>query len=327
MVVKKEWSSIVPGLLAAIAISVLAIFISRIFPQPGAICLSILFGMLLGNVLPEKTVLSPGLGFAEKKLLPWAIALMGTELELQALGQMGGSAVLCVFPPMLLVLLLARPLGKLLGVSEPAAMLLGVGNSVCGSSAVLAAAPVLPVDKHDTPIAIAAVNLMGIIGMFLLPLLAAGVGLSGEDTAKLLGGSLQAVGQVAASGFSISTAVGDHALVVKMLRVLMIGPIVMVLSHLFHKKAESESRRFPHVPGYIFGFMGCALVAAFLPEGNFVVPAVRALAVRLMGVAMVAIGSRIRFRSLMSQGPRVLVLVGLLSLLQSGAVLLFLIAY
>ena len=169
---------------------------------------------------------------------------------------------------------------------------------------------------------LAAVNLMGIIGMFTLPLLAAGIGLSGEDTAKLLGGSLQAVGQVAASGFSISTEVGDHALVVKMLRVLMIGPIVMVLSHLFHNKESGAPRRFPRVPGYILGFMGCALVAAFLPEGNSVVPGVRTLAVRLMGVAMVAIGSRIRFRSLMSQGPKVLLLVGLLSLLQAGSVLL-----
>ena len=154
MVLKKEWSSIIPGLLAALVVSVLAILLSRIFPQPGAICLSILFGMVLGNVLPEKTMLSPGLGFAEKTLLPWAIALMGTELELHALGQMGAGAVLCVFPPMLLALLLARPLGRLLGVSGSAALLLGVGNSVCGSSAVLAAAPVLPVEKHDAPIAI-----------------------------------------------------------------------------------------------------------------------------------------------------------------------------
>ena len=320
---KNEWKLRVPGLLVAIGLTGSAVWVSRFFPQPGAVCLSILLGMLLGNLLPSEHKLAPGLKFAECTLLPWAIALMGTELELHALVQLGAGALLWVFPPLFLALLLARPLGRFLGLSGGAALLLGVGNSICGSSAILAASPALPVEKHDVAISVAAVNLLGIVGMFFLPFLAAGLGLSGEQAAGLIGGSLQAVGQVAASGYSVSAQVGDHALVFKMLRVLMIGPVVMLLQHLFRAKSDSgEGPRFPRVPGYILGFMGCAVAAALLPSNNPVVPAVRSFAGGLMAVAMVAIGAQIRIRALVSQGPKVLLLGGILSLIQAGAVLL-----
>ena len=169
--------------------------------------------------------------------------------------------------------------------------------------------------------AIAAVNLLGTLGMFLLPAIALGLGLHARSTEYLLGGSLQSVGQVAAAGFAVSHQVGQGALVIKMLRVLMIGPIVMGL-HWFLQpgKGKGAGRRL-YVPGYIIGFLACAVLAASFPGDTVVLPWVEALAKFLLTVAMAAVGCRINFRALLSQGPRSLLLVTLLSVFQSGTVL------
>ncbi len=315
---------IIPGLLAAIALAVLAILVSKVMPQPGAICLAILIGMVAGNLMPEDHLFSAGFDFADHVILPAAIALMGSELELHAMGHTGMDAFLVAIPAMLLAILLALPFGRLLGFSGHTSLMLGIGNSVCGSSAVLAAAPALKVRKHEVPVAIAAVNLMGTVGMFVLPGLATALNLSADQTANLIGGSLQAVGQVAASGFAVSSTVGDHALVVKMLRVLMIGPLVMLLHHLFQTPDVAGKRRLPRLPSYILGFLFFAVLASLLPSGHVVLLDIRLTAKVLMVVAMVAVGSRIRFRSLLVHGPKALLLVGGLSLIQTGTVLLLL---
>ena len=142
-------------------------------------------------------------------------------------------------------------------------------------------------------------------------------------TAYLIGGSLQAVGQVVASGFSVSGPVGQSALVIKMLRVLMIGPIVMVLHLMFRSKdsAAGAGRKKAWVPGYILGFVACAVVADLFHGDTVVLPHVETLANLLLTVAMAAVGCRIHFRSLVAQGPRALLLVAVLSVIQTGAIL------
>jgi uncharacterized integral membrane protein (TIGR00698 family) len=206
--------TIFPGLLAAGFIAACALMTAACFPGPGAICLAILIGMLFGNLLPAQPVLDPGLGFAEKRILPVAIALMGAELQLHALGRLGGTAFLIVLPPMLLSIGCAIWLGRLLKLPLSASLVLGIGNSVCGSSAIMAAAPAVKAEKNEVAVAVAAVNLMGTIGLFTLPILAGFLSLPEQKTAYLIGGSLQAIGQVVASGFYVCAPVGQSAVVI-----------------------------------------------------------------------------------------------------------------
>ena len=314
----------IPGLMASVLIALLAFGVSLWVPGPGSIFFAILIGLVIGNVLPPQDALAPGLGFAENTVLPLAIALMGSELQMNVLSQLGFSAFLIVIPPMVFAILCSLLLGRMLRLSVPAALMLGIGNSVCGSSAVLATAPAVTAKKHDTAVAVAAVNLMGTIGMFLLPGLAVLLTLPETRTAYLLGGSLQAVGQVAAAGFSVSDAVGDSALVIKMLRVLMIGPIVLILHLIFHSKsagAESGMRR-RIVPPYILGFIACAVLACLMPNSTHVIPGIRTVAKLLMVVAMAAVGFRIRIAVLLKQGPKALAVVAILSFIQVSTILL-----
>jgi uncharacterized integral membrane protein (TIGR00698 family) len=186
---------------------------------------------------------------------------------------------------------------------------------------VLAAAPVVKAEKHEAAVAVAAVNLMGTIGMFLLPGLAVSLRLSAVKTSYLLGGSLQAVGQVAAAGFSVSDAVGGDALVIKMLRVLMIGPIVMILHLIFNSRSSMPGQKKKYIPGYILGFVICAAAACLMDGNQLILPHVKQLASLLMVISMAAVGYRIHLRSLLKQGPKAVLLVACLSVIQTGLIL------
>jgi uncharacterized integral membrane protein (TIGR00698 family) len=311
-----------PGLLLAIGVAALARLTAAFIPGPGDVCWAILIGIACGNLMSPGERMEQGLGFAEAHLLPVAIALMGTELELHALGKLGCSALLIVIPAMAVSIAASLLIGQWFKMPVRAALVLGIGNSVCGSSAVLAAAPALKAEKHDVAVAIAAVNLAGTVGMFLLPALAVLLALPAVKTACLLGGSLQAVGQVAAAGFAVSDDVGNTALVIKMLRVLMIGPIVMILHAIFHSKNPVPGQKKRYVPGYIIGFMLCAAVAAVFSHDTLILPQVKTAAKLLMVIAMAAVGCRIHFRPLLAQGPKALLCVALLSVIQAGAILI-----
>jgi len=311
-----------PGLLLAVGLAALARLTADFVPGPGDVFWALLIGIICGNLMPFTKRLDPGLGFAEAHILPVAIALMGTELELHALGTLGFPALLIVIPAMAVPIAASLLIGRWMKLPVRAALVLGIGNSVCGSSAVLAAAPALKAEKHDVAVAIAAVNLAGTIGMFLLPALAVLLALPDVKTAYLLGGSLQAVGQVVAAGFAVSNGIGNSALVIKMLRVLMIGPIVMILHTVFHSKNAVSGQKKKYIPGYIIGFMFCAAVAAIFPHSTLILPQVKVLAKLLMVVAMAAVGCRIHFRPLLAQGPKALLFVAMLSTIQTGAILI-----
>lgn len=316
----------IPGLLIVCLIAAVAIILSSFILGPGSIFFAILIGLLFGNLSPWSDKMDPGTTFTEEKILPVAIALMGTELELHALEHLGLSAFLIVIPPMIFSIFCALLIGRRLGLSVPASLVLGIGNSVCGSSAVMAAAPAVKAEKHDAAVAVASVNLLGTIGIFLLPGISSLLALPDVKTSYLIGGSLQAVGQVVASGYSVSDVVGADALVIKMIRVLMIGPIVMILHGFFHSKGTASGAKKKYVPNYIIGFAVCAIAASIFHNDTWIIPHITSMAKLLMVIAMAGVGCRIHIRMLLSQGPKALFLVVCLSLIQVGSIL-FLMQY
>ncbi|MDF7807681.1 putative sulfate exporter family transporter [Pontiellaceae bacterium B12219] len=311
-----------PGILLAIALGIVAFAVSRHVHALNTVCTAILIGMVWGNLFERAVPARNGLDFTERHILPVAIALMGLELNFATLHDLGWTAVLIVIPAMAASILSAVVIGRLLKLPARTALLLGVGNSVCGSSAILAAAPTIKPEKHDCAVAIAAVNLMGTIGLFVLPHLALMLELGDIRTAYLLGGSLQAVGQVAAAGLSVSDWIGNQAVVIKMLRVLMIGPIILMLSVMLGSKARSEGRPRSPVPGYIIGFAVCALLGSLFRTEQVVLLQLRTLGGGLMVMAMVAIGSKIQFKTLLRQGSKALIITFCSSLVLVSVVLL-----
>ncbi len=193
-------------------------------------------------------------------------------------------------------------LGKLLGYSSSFSLLMGAGNGICGSSAVAATSSAIGAEESDTGIAISVVNLLGTFGIFVLPAMVALLRLGEAEGGLLIGGTLQAVGQVVAAGFSINDTVGGVATVVKMGRVLMLGPVVILLTTLVSRRNGDNSGGSPiKVPLFIIGFFVLSLLASLnvLPAVDLIKTSGKFLLV----LAMAGIGMRIQLQTLYRSGP------------------------
>jgi uncharacterized integral membrane protein (TIGR00698 family) len=193
--------------------------------------------------------------------------------------------------------------GALLGLRRSFGVLLGVGAAICGASAIAAVAPLVPHEEEEVGLSVGAINLVGVGGLFLVPVVALTLGLGERGSAVLVGGSLPAVGHVVAAGFSLGDAVGGLATVVKMGRILLLGPLVLLIAAL---AASERERRGFYLPWFVVGFAlaSVAVSLGWLP-GPWV-EAGRWLGRWCLAAAMAAIGLRIQLRSLAVDGPRAL---------------------
>ena len=225
-------------------------------------------------------------------------------------------------------------IGKKLGFSENFRFLMASGNAVCGSSAIAATAPVINADDKEKGIAITIVNITGIVLMFVLPIIARVLFKSDTmQTGALIGGTLQSVGQVAASGAMVGEAVKDMAMIFKILRVVLLVVVVFIFGHLKQKtneeiieeEAEKIKNKKVKIPWYVIGFfVTCALFSLKVIPIN-VSHICKTISNNLEIVALAAIGLRVNVKELLKQGKAVSLYalgVGLLQIV-SALILIF----
>ena len=304
-----------PGLLVA---SGIGLFTSGVQPLTGhalpfidPITAALLAGMLVGNLAGAHSQLHVGTHFAGHHILSLAVVLLGASLHLGALRALPLSAWLGVLLAMGAVLFAGRPLGRLLGLRTQTAFLIAAGTAICGSSAIAAIAPMVPDrEESDVGIAVAVVNLLGAGLMVVLPVIFTALHLSSEHSAVLLGGSLQAVGHVVGAAGGLPGDLVELATAVKMGRVGMLIPIVLLLGLLRPAAStgtEAPRHRLP-IPPYLVGFVLLSLLTTvgFLPPG--LVAGIKPVAKLLLAVAMAGIGASVRVGLLQTAGPRALLL-------------------
>ena len=315
----KQWKekimNYLPGLSLAVVIGLGSRYLANWIPNLGGVTLAIIVGLLVSNLLEVGEKYSLGIKFAEKKILALAIVLMGLKLELGVLSQLGVEFIIIIVIMVFSSITLGYLFGQLLGVSKSCSLLLGIGNGICGSSAIGATAPLVTEKKEEVGLSIGVVNLLGTIGIFLLPVLTKLLNLAAAKSGLMIGGTLQAVGQVVAAGFSVSEEVGRLATVVKMGRVLMLGPIVLLLS-LFLNNNETAEKQNVKIPPFIIGFFIFSLIVSFdfLPANLLEI--LKSSSKILLTIAMAGIGLKINISNLTDQGPKALVLGSLIFIAQ-----------
>ncbi len=315
---------VIPGLALTVLIMVVAKVAAGVIPL-GSVTIAILLGILIRNVFTLPGYCSPGIRFSEKQVLPAAIALLGFGLDYRILLELGAGTIVIILLGVPFTILAALLVGRILGMDRDLSLLLGVGNAVCGSSAIAAAQAVIQADGEKVGVSVAAVNLFGTIGLFLLP----GVcllltGFSPEQGGILIGDTLQSIGQVTAAGYSIDETVGRVATVVKMGRVLLITPVVLVLGAWKGSAQGGRGVGLPKIPRYLVGFILFSgvnslgilpgEVTAFLHQASKV----------LLTVAMAGIGMAIS-KEILAQGGKKVILTGLLTWILQIAFSLFLV--
>ncbi|MEG0843487.1 MAG: putative sulfate exporter family transporter [Romboutsia sp.] len=312
--VLNDIKEILPGFLVSLLIGIISILLAKLVPKLGPATISIFLGMFMGNMFLGQEVFQRGYKFSEGDLLSYSIVLLGATLSVSTLMELGINGILFIILQMSVTIIGTLYIGKKLGFKEDFRFLMASGNAVCGSSAIAATALVINADDKDKGIAITIVNITGIFLMFLLPILAGGI-YNHElvKTSAIIGGTLQSVGQVVASGAIVSEGVKDLATIFKILRVIFLVVVVFLFGYLKNKlnkdiigeEIENTKKGKINVPWYVIGFfITCTLFSI-----NIISPQVsqicKGLSNKFEIIALAAIGLRVNIRDLIKQGKKV----------------------
>jgi uncharacterized integral membrane protein (TIGR00698 family) len=318
------------GIVLSSLLAILSVIIND-FLLIGAVSISIILGILFNNTFKIPSIFSPGITYSEKSILSFAIALMGINLDFNILSALGVHILILIISAMILTLFTSLLLGKIFKLDTKFALMLGIGNAVCGASAIGATKDIVKAKEDEVGISVALVNLMGTIGIFLVPSMALLLGFDDTKAGVLVGNTLQAVGQAVAGGFSISDESGQSATVTKMVRVLMLTPLITILLFVYAKKAINEKPSsksvFKNIPIYIFAFTIFSIIATFIILPEHIITTISMMSKYTLVISMAAIGLKIKFKSILKNGSKALIIVSILFVVQiiySASFLLFL---
>lgn len=310
----KNIKEIFPGLLVSISIGLISIFLSRFVPKLGAATISIFLGMFIGNLFLNQDIFQKGYKFSETDLLSYSIVLLGATLSVSTLMEIGIRGILFIIIQITVTIIGTLYIGKKLGFGQNFNFMMASGNAVCGSSAIAATAPVIDAVDKEKGIVITIVNVTGIFLMFLLPAIAKFLyNHSPMPTSALIGGTLQSVGQVVASGAMVNEEIKELSTIFKIVRVILLVVVVLIFGHMKHKTNEEiieeeivdvEKGKIK-VPWYVIGFfITCALFSIGLISNNLSLLC-KAASNKLEIFALAAIGLRVNVKDLIKQGKAV----------------------
>lgn len=298
--------NVLPGIIMCIVISMIGKFIGGYIPSIGGATLAIFLGIAIGNTFGNKKIYDDGTKFAESQLLSYSIVLLGGTLSAQAILNLGVSGMSFIILQMCITIFFALIIGKRLDFSENFRFLMASGNAVCGSSAIAATAPVIDADDNEKSIVIIIVNVIGTILMLLLPVIGKVLfSLETVKTSALIGGILQSIGQVVASGSLISNKVKDLATIFKIVRIIFLVFVVLTFENMKRKscnKNRVKSTPKMKLPWYVLGFFIMCLLYTI---GTFSIEAsntFKSISNNLEIIALAGIGMRVKFGELIKLG-------------------------
>ncbi len=229
-----------------------------------AIVIAILLGVLWRTVAGTRASLQPGIAFSGKQVLEVAIVLLGASINLPTLVAAGPALIGAIVAVVLIGIVASTLLGRALGLNRKLATLVAVGNSICGNSAIAAVAPVIGATADDIAGAISLTAVVGVGLVLTLPLLIPVLGYTFHQYGVLAGMTVYAVPQVLAATMTVSPVSTQVATLVKLTRVLLLGPVVLFYSLRQPAPADGGTRRAPLsplklVPWFLIGFLVLAL--------------------------------------------------------------------
>ena len=308
---------LLPGIWASLAVSFAAIVTGwgeeQVFGRPivEPLVLAILFGMLVRIAGWVGSRQERGVRFVAKDVLEVAVCLLGATMDVPRLFASGPALALGIVIVVAVALSGGYLIGRVIGLSPKLAVLVACGNAICGNSAIAAVAPVIGADREDVAASIALTAVLGVIAVLGLPLLMPLLGYTNYQYGVLAGLTVYAVPQVLAAAFAVSVLSGQVATVVKLARVLMLGPVVLFFS--LRGGASSDGpvvRRGALVPWFVAGFVVLAALRSFGVVPDAVTNVSKVLASWLTIAAMAALGLASDLRSVRRVGARVMLAVG-----------------
>lgn len=272
---------LLPGVALASAVSIAAVFAEPLvrtasggrLALPGMV-IALIVGIALHG-LAARPLFEPGLTFAVKKLLRWAIGLLGLRVALGDIVGLGAGTLVLVVAAMAVTITTGIWLARRVGAHDGYGALAGAATAVCGASAALATTTVLPhyqARAADTAFTVVAANALSTLVMLAYPPLAILIGFDATKTGILLGATIHDMAQVVGAGYAVSDPVGNTAVVVKLFRVFLLLPVVLIIGWWFMRRGEAAHEAKVPVPVFALVFLVLVVVNSILPNTALAVP-------------------------------------------------------
>lgn len=313
-----------PGVAVSVLVAITAQFLSDHYATP-AMLLALLLGIALSFLSEEgKTV--AGIAFSARSFLRLGVALLGVRISFDLIMALGAELIALVVLGVVATIGFGLFVARFFGKKWRFALLTAGSVAICGASAAMAISAILPRSKNSEEnliFTVMGVTVLSTVAMIAYPVLANSLGLTAQQSGVFLGGTIHDVAQVVGAGFSISEQAGDTATLVKLIRVAMLAPIVLVASLLIRRFAQApdEGQSPPLLPGFVVGF----LLLATLSSAHVIPPALSDFLSQasrwLLLTAIAAVGMKTNLKQVLAVGGAAIALIIVETLFIAGLIL------
>lgn len=312
------------GILLCLVIAVPSWFAGKVFPIIGGAVIAILAGMVVTLFFKEKGTFAAGIKFTSKKILQWAVILLGFGLNLNVILETGKQSLPIIICTIATSLIIAYILHKVMKIPSNISTLVGVGSSICGGSAIAATAPVIDADDEEVAQAISIIFFFNVLAAIIFPAFGSAIGFdttSGEAFGIFAGTAVNDTSSVTAcastwdSMWSLGAETLDKAVTVKLTRTLAIIPITLVLAFIRTRKGQTENGEKVSIkqifPFFILYFIAASIITTVAVSAgvsaDFFSP-IKELSKFFIVMAMAAIGLNTDIVKLVKSGGKPLIM-------------------
>ena len=307
-----------PGCALALVIAAAAKLLERLENAAGlhligASVIALFIGMLVNRFYPPNAATKPGIRFTSKKILKFAIILLGASLNIRTVLTVGRFSLTVMVFTLATCFGLGALIGKALGLNWKTSSLINAGTGICGGSAIAAIAPVIDATDLDIAYGMSATFLFDMVMILVFPLLGRWLGLSDAAFGLWAGTAVNDTSSVVATGYAFSEAAGDFATMVKLTRTLAIIPAVLVFTAIgVHKKKKEAAGQSAAVrvnmksvfPWFILGFLAMSALCSLGVIPAALAAGMKSVSKFLMVAALAAIGLNTNFKELCRSGAK-----------------------
>jgi uncharacterized integral membrane protein (TIGR00698 family) len=264
--------------------------------------LAILLGMIFHNVVGTPASAKPGVTFSLRRILRFAIIMLGLQLTAMQIGEVGATGIAIIAVTLAATFLFTGWFGRVMGIDPKLAQLIGAGTSVCGASAVIATNTVTDAHDEDVAYAVACVTVFGSIAMFAYPTLGTLLHLDPRAYGLWAGSSIHEIAQVVAAAFQEGRQAGEFGTIAKLSRVMLLAPLVIMLGVAAARSGSSSAR--PPMPWFVLGFIAMIALNSIItipPEAKSAIVSVTTF---LLTMALAAMGLETDIGKLYAKGLR-----------------------
>ncbi len=311
------------GILFATLLGISVYLVAPYIPSINSILAGFILGIIIGNLFTIPDSFQSGIAFTGSKLLELSILFLAFSINFTHIAALGWRS----FSMLVLVIALASVLiiflVRRMKFKDSTGWLIGFGTLICGSSAIAALAPTVSKSKNETGISIAVVNLLGSIGMVVIPLALARFDLTPAQCGIVLGGTLQSVGNVAGAGYAMGNEIGEASITIKLARVALLSPSLIFFNYMINKDNVSKWTEHFKLPWYLWSFIGITILTSFIQLPEAFIGLMETFGKIVLTIALCAIGMRVSFKSLYHSGKKGLLFGCIVFAIQILLVLVF----